>query len=82
MVHFELPVGALVVLDPRFKFFDRPDACRFEDELAFGSDTLDAGEGCGSKEFEMFADPLKCNGVVFCVMLPECASEEMSVHVA
>lgn len=82
VVHFELPVSTLVVLDPSFKFFDRPDARPFEDEFAFGSDTLDAGEGCGLEEFEMFAYSLESNGVVFCMVLPERASEEMSVYIA
>ena len=58
VVYFELPVGAFVVLYPGFEFFDRCDACPLKDPIAFGSDTLETREGCGLKQFEMFADPL------------------------
>ncbi len=82
MVYFELPVGAFVILDPCFEFFDRTDACTLEDELAFGSDTFDAGEGCSLEEFEMFADPLESNGIVLCMVLPEGTPEDMPVYIA
>ena len=82
MVYFELPVCAFVILDPCFKFFDRSDACTLEHEFALRSDTFDAGEGCGLKEFEMFTDPLECEGVVFCMVLSEGTSEEMPVYIA
>ncbi len=82
MMHFEFPVGALVVLYPSFEFFDRCDACPLKDPIAFGSDTLETREGCGLKQFEMFADPLEGDGVIFCVVLPEGAPEEMPVDVA
>ena len=81
-MHFELPVCALMVLDPSLKFFDRVNACPFKDQFAFGSDTLNGGEGCGLEEFEVFTDSLESDGVVLCVVLPECTSEEMSVHVS
>ena len=82
MVHFELPVGALMVLYPSFEFFHRMNSGTLENELAFGSDTFDAGEGCSLEEFEMFADPLESNGIVLCMVLSECAPEEMSVYIA
>ena len=81
-MHFELPVGALVVLYPGFEFFYRPDARPFENEFALGSDTFDAGEGCSLEEFEMLTYSLEGNGVVFRMVLPERASEEMSVYIA
>lgn len=82
MVHFEFPVGALVVLDPSFKFLHRMNSGTLENEFALGSDTLDAGKRRSLEELEMFAYSLQSNSIVFCMVLPECAPEEMSVHIA
>lgn len=82
MVHFKFPVGALVVLYPGFEFFDRTNACSFEDEFALGSYTFNGGEGCGLEEFQVFAYSLEGDSVVFCVMLSEGTPEEMPVDVA
>ena len=57
-MHFELPVGPLVVYDPGFEIFYRVYACTLEDLFAFGSDSLDGGERCGLEQFEVFAYPL------------------------
>lgn len=82
MMHFECPVGALVIYDPSFKFLHRMNSGTLKNEFALGSHTLDAGEGCSLEEFEMFADPLESNGIVLCMVLPEGTSEEMSVYIA
>lgn len=74
-MHFEFPVGALMVLYPGFEFLHRMDSSTLENEFALGSDTLDAGEGCSLEEFEMFAYPLESNGIVFCMMLPKGTSK-------
>ena len=58
VMHFELPVGALVVYDPSFEIFDRVNACTLEDLFTFGSDSLDGGERRELEQFEMFAYPL------------------------
>ena len=74
-MYFELPVGPFMVYDPSFEIFDRVDACTFEDEFAFGSDSLDGGERCGLEQFEVFAYPLEGSRVVGSVVLPESASK-------
>ena len=81
-MHFELPVGALVVLYPGFEFFNGCDACTLENEFALRSYTFNGGEGCRLKEFEVFAYSLEGDSVVFCVMLSEGTPEEMPVDVA
>lgn len=81
-MYFELPVGTLMVLYPSFEFFHRMNSGTLENEFALGSDTLDAGKRCSLEKFEMFANPLESNGVVLCMVLPECTSEEMPVDIA